>query len=316
MTHPTFPDLYDHATGADHIDAGVADHVDACGLCQMAVASIRGESTSATWELAPSSPASEDLPALAAGQVWRLEWSGDTSHVLVVDIDDATVDVLPVVEDPELIEGLLVQWPAGESPVGFAAGVWPGPRVTILSFLFDRYYDQIAVPELPESPAAPTPYSPAAAAVVDAVVSRLESLRASDWVPESDGEDWDSALESAGVSYVELAEALGLTNAEIDELVSGVRLVGDEERLAIANLLGRSPDDLPGAAAIPFELVLAMNRPQVRSDIRSKAVELGVDEASARQKLARDFATADHRTAKKGSPREFWERVVDDYFHR
>ena len=317
MSHPNFPNLYDFALGIDELDPRIGSHVEQCGLCQMAVASLQGESTTASWHAKPPAAENEELPPLAPGQFWRLEWLGETGHVLVISVEEAVVEVLPVVEDPELIEGTLIYWSTEDSPLGFAAAVWSGPRVTVPSFLFDRYYGHVELSTLPEADGrSPTPYSPAVAALIGSVISRLESLSAADWVPTADGDNWDSALMSAKVSYADLAAALGLSNAELEELTTGTRLPSDEERSVIADLLRRDPVHLPGAATIPLELVLAMNRPAVRPDIRRFASERRIDEETARQSLARDFVTAAHRTAKAGSAREFWERVVDDYFRR
>lgn len=156
MTHPTYQELTQVATRPE-ISSRVR-HIEECGLCSLTLASIRGETSNAEWELGLVSKRSEELPSPDVGQVWRLDWAGDTLFVLIVAVDEMTVDVLPIIEDPHLISGALATWQTEDSPVGFEASLWPGPRATIPLFVLDRFYSSMDVPEIHDG-TAPSPIS-------------------------------------------------------------------------------------------------------------------------------------------------------------
>ena len=93
-------------------------------------------------------------PDPRVGQVWQLLWDEEATPVLVIDVDDKTVDVLPVVEDPSMAVYPALVTGRGESPVGYASAVWSIPRATIPWCVLNRYYGNADLSGLRYDPAA------------------------------------------------------------------------------------------------------------------------------------------------------------------
>lgn len=316
MTHPTFPELARAATHPETRTAELAEHVEGCALCQLTIAAVLGEPSDAVWDLDIESKATDHLPSPARGQVWRLEWMEEVAFAAIADVGDITVDILPIVESPELVEDSLIEWSSEDSPVGFSAALWRGPRLHVPLFVLDRFYAQVELPGTSEAGSLPTPYSDAAYALISSVTTVLESFKAQSWVPRRPNLDWDAAMGKAGISYKYLADALGWTAHDIKGLKDGSRVLTEAEQMALAKLLGTSVEGLPGPAALTLELVRSLNRPALRPAIRARAAEASVDEGTARLQAAKELVGTYHRSSRDVAPQEFWDRVVDDYFNR
>lgn len=319
MIHPTFPELARFASSADSRDPTMQRHVQACPLCQLTVAAIQDDRVELDTAIPISTKAPVDTPKdLEEGQVWRMEWDGDTAFGAIVQVEDTHVTILPVTEDPDLIPDPLIRWDSDESPLGFSAALWAGPAISVPHFVLDRYYATIVLPDAPFSRTPPPPYSDAAHALISRSVEILEMLSAQTWLSTEEGgsADWDTLLAQADLKYSRLAEEMELSITEIHQLRAGLRDLTRDQELRAAALLGIEPDQLPGRASIDPDLAWALDRPRFRDRIRSRAIELGLDEAAMRRQAARDLALARFRRTPAATPRDLWEQVVDDYFNQ
>lgn len=314
--HPRLSDL-ERASESETPDAAVAAHLQACPACRATLASVKGEAVSTDAYIEVESKAAPQPPReLQVGQVWRLEWDSETAFGMIRDHDESGVEILPVVEDPDLIKDAWLKWSRDESPVGFSAALWAGPNVRIRRFVLDQYYDTIELPRLLPEPKVPVAYSDAADALIRETSWTLDFLASQDWVPPNAGIDWDTILEKSEVSYEELAKELDLSLPRVLELRQGMdELPPDKLELAAA-VLRIDVSEVPGPPPIRPALVWALDQPVRRASIRIKALEWGEDEAGTRRRIAQEVAAPRYRNAGDRDSREFWEQAVDDYFNR
>lgn len=315
MTHPTFPELARAVTKPQDEHHDVMVHVAACPLCQQTMASIRGDEGGTTFTVTVTSAERETPRNLREGQVWRLEWEGAVAFGAIVRAHENQVEVLPITEDPELIQDPIQVWTHEDSPVGFSAALWRGPVMSVPTFVLDRYYSMVSIPHLPPQPIAPISSSDASYALIVQTVNTFQTLSSVSWLARSAGEDWDSLLAKADLSYSQLAAELEMTSSELGLLRQGRTDLTREQQERLMTLLEIEQHELPNATLPRSGLVWALNRPVVRQKIRTRASEWGEDEATTRQRVAYALAASYQRSTQDRESSEFWEQVVDDYFN-
>lgn len=230
------------------------------------------------------------LPDVAPGQLWRARRGSRSALVLIIGVDDAIVDLVPVSVD-DLSNADAVDLPAGASPLGAPLTVWTQlaasvPMRTLEKYLGALQLDHADADVLGAVAGAGRPGPTAASAAEQSVVfaarmaDTVEHLAAAP-LPGGTGE-LPSMLKAAGVPMSELGSLLGVPSAIALELRRGERALSAEQARALAPALGRSEEDLLAANPTPPQpLVAWMSKPPQRRRVIALARAKNLDEDRA-----------------------------------
>lgn len=122
--------------------AAVSSHLGECPWCQLRLGGVGDRpdlDPPADFRLnaAPTIPAAlsaafrSEQPAVAAGQLWRLERDGAADLGLVVDVDETYAVVVPVSFDTDMADAYSVVVSADDSPLGLALALFVSERTTV-----------------------------------------------------------------------------------------------------------------------------------------------------------------------------------------
>ncbi len=118
--------------------------------------------------------------------------------------------------------------------------------------------------------------SPTAAALTRArLVFAPRGLEQARWVqPMADQApviDLAQRLRAAGVRPTELAQRLGVTPADVTEVLRGRQSLAPAEAAVVANVLGLDPQALSTSRTVAPELALELQQPRWRSRLEARA---------------------------------------------
>ncbi len=236
----------------------------------------------------------------SAGQVWRATWADVSRLVLLVEAKErywrvAPVSVEPTGEDhdtlvlsPEsTVFGLEVTVWAGLArsiPTGTLSRIvdtWP---VEITSWCGDTSAGSIGDPPSGARRGRPgsEPWDGGAMVRV-ALTDDMDVLAAAPLVPTQQTAQVDLRAAARAVGLRAVVDALGTSQPETMQILSGKRPTTQAQAQALAPLLGFSVDDIMAASgSLPFDLAVELEQPWWRSTWQALARYFQGSETSAR----------------------------------
>ncbi|WP_410574343.1 hypothetical protein [Amycolatopsis sp. cmx-4-61] len=294
-------------------------------------ARVPGEITAAGSQARFGAPGEADP---ARGQLWRAAWDDTSLLVLLLEVGNSEVSVVPLTIDPSAEDERSFVLAPDASSLGVAATAWIGLRGTLPTRVLDAIVDQLAfdvVAALDRAETGPGERGPlirrgepvgsefdAAVEVRAEVADDLEFLRSAPALPvRKDGQRTRPLAEmlKGRVDLPALKTALrpfGLTQADVMGILRGTRPVTIEQVPVIAETTGLPAEVVSEAVQpLPPDLAAEAERPRYRQAWRELAEQDSVDETMARLNGAYGaFALAARQTG-AGSPR--WAERLDQY---
>lgn len=231
-----------------------------------------------------------ELPEVARGQLWRARHDSRSALVLIVGVDGATVDVVPVSID-DVSNADAVELPADASALDAPLSVWAHMPASVPMRTLEQYIGAFLL-DYPGGNVlegvinAGRPGTAAVSAAEQSLVfaagiaDTLEQLAAAP-LPGGTGQ-LPSILKATGLPVGELGSLLGVSSAIVLELRRGERALSAEQARALASALGRDEEELLEANPTPPEpLVVWMSRPPQRRRLIALAKAKSLDEDRA-----------------------------------
>ncbi|MBE8524107.1 hypothetical protein ILP97_42645 [Amycolatopsis sp. H6(2020)] len=271
----------------------------------------------------------------ARGQLWRASWDDTSLLVLLLEVGNSEVNVVPLTIDPSAEDERSFVLAPEASALGVAATAWIGLRGTLPTRVLDVIVDQLGfdvVAALDRAEARPDDERgpllrrgepirsefDAAAEVRAEIADDLEFLRSVPALPvRKDGQRTRPLAEvlKGHVDLPALKSALrpfGLTQSDVMGVLRGTKPITFEQIPVIAETTGLPVEVVSEAVQpLPPDLAAEAERPRYRQAWRELATQDSVDETTARLNGAYGaFALAARQTG-AGSPR--WAERLDQY---
>jgi hypothetical protein len=279
-------------------------HLDTCPTCRAAfdVEFTELALPSAIAEVPPSEP--------AAGEIWRLEWEGVTSTVVVRSVDEllsvVPVRFVPMIDleranyDRPLLVGADAWRPIGGSTWAVPLGVF---RDRLEASLEERGPNMVeAVPSWD------------AALSLASTVSESAVLAAASWLPDQS----DSAepfnllaeLEARGATTADVVASTSLRPGDVVRIARSDIAPTDAQAAEIAAFLGVPEAAVGGRVSVPAQLARAIERPAHRLSIKARALQKGITEAVERLTVTQGVQVLSARTSPGGRTVDTWSELV------
>ncbi|WP_345552642.1 helix-turn-helix domain-containing protein [Streptomyces lannensis] len=295
-------------------------HAQGSAYERLRVAAAQWKVPAAVREVA-TAPPSDPEP----NQVWRAVWEHTVQLVLITGVDDTTVQVIPVSLE-RYADAHTLLLPAEASTLEQPLALWWGLRHSLPWCVLDRQVSELTVPLPtslhPERPqqatsggqwgtAVPSPGT-AVAEYRGLVTDHLARLSAARWEPEGTGA-LPQLLQQQGIDARQLAKHLQLSPPQALSVRRGQTPITPEQAQRLAEVLGTSADDLLTAnPALPPAVLLEMNRPLRRWQVRTLATRQGDTENQVRRRAAFEICTLAARQEDRNDV--YWAARADRYF--
>jgi hypothetical protein len=263
------------------------------------------------------------------GQIWRASWDLVSVLVVVFDIDDTEIDIIPLTIDPVGEDVDCYVLGADVTAFGTEVTLWEGLRTFLPMRVFDEIVDELAIGvsewlfDAERSEASPpdglrlgrAPRSPFEASITlkAEIEDDLIALQSSPALPVASEYDNPpiptlASLLDKKIDLGVLVEALaplGLDQPEVMRLLRGKRPVTPVIALAVAQVTGVAATQVTEAVQpLPARFVDEVDHPRWRPVWRERADRSGIDEADARLEVSYEmFALAARQT---GSQEPDW----------
>jgi hypothetical protein len=272
------------------------------------------------------------LVQLQRGQVWRASWDEVSLLVLLLDVGEFDVTMVPVTLDPPAEDEHCLVLETSSTAFGVPATVWRALRsevpVRVLDVLLDQWAvefvdaaDQRSGADLPQGARRGTPIVSEfdlSASVRVEIVDDLNSLRGSPALPvESEGQSTPNLVQVLADKFdlkrlVVALTPLGITQAEVMEIARGVKPITPAQALAISESTGVDQKVVSRAVRqLPADLAAEAQRPKWRAAWREEAARDGIDEAAARELGAYGGLALAGRQTGSGPPD--WSKRIEEY---
>ena len=334
----------DHPTDAALAapDASVGIHIANCERCR-----IRQRST--TTPPVPVPPVEVSLPAAhaperlveamrglphfedapAPGQMWRLEFDGTAAPAVVAEVTEEALVVWAVGEDIEFADAATVL--VDDSLLGIGLGVWTSLEFAVPRFTAERrladlepatFDELVSVRDRMLHNEPPIGAGAAFTSDLDPRLAYRDQLAAPFTAFTQLAQDLVSnqasrrslrpLLDEAGLRPAALSE-LGFAPDELQALSRDQLWLDDEEVVRIA-IAAEQPTEYVVAHTPqpPLDLVVALHRPQHRTQVARDAAKRSIPEVVARREATRGVWAQQRRTTGRGEPD--WDAAIDSYF--
>ncbi len=268
------------------------------------------------------------------GQVWRACWNEVSLLVLLLDVGEFDVTMMPVTVDPPAEDEHCLVLEPSSTVFGIPVTVWRGLRaelpVRVLDAVLDQWTNEFVnaanqpvgadtglPPRSRRGTPIPSEFDPAASIRAE-ILDDLDALRASPALPvESEGRSTPSLVKVLGDKFsfeglVTALAPLGLTQAEVMDIVRGYRPMTPAQAHVVSESTGVDHESVSQAVRpLPADLVAKVQHPQLRAVWRERAARDNTDEAAAREAGAYGvFAMAARQT---GSRPPDWSNRIEQY---
>jgi len=263
------------------------------------------------------------------GQIWRASWDEVSVLVVVFDVENTEIDVIPLTIDPAGEDVDCYVLGTGLTAFDSEVTLWEGLRTYLPMRVFDEIVDELAdevsdwLFDAKRSAASPpggvrvgrTPRSPFEASITfkAEIEDDLIALRSSPALPVASEYDNPSIPTLASLLgkkidlgvLVEALSPLGLDQPEVMRLLRGKRPITPVIAFAVAQVTGVAATQVTEAVQpLPARFVDEVDHPRWRPVWRERADRSGIDEADARLEVSYEmFALAARQT---GSQEPDW----------
>jgi hypothetical protein len=254
------------------------------------------------------------------GQIWRASWDEVSMLVVVRNVDDAKLNVIPLTIDPVAEDADCVVLNDELTAFGSDATLWEGLTTNLPMRVLDEIIDQLPDQtsewlfnsdrtKLPSgvrrgrAPSNPFETSIQIKAMIDDDLSALQSSPALPVAPDGDSQAVPSLASILGKkvdlqALVSALSPLGLDQPEVMRLLRGKRPVSPEIASAISSVTGIGAAQIAGAVQpLPARFVEEVDHPRWRQVWRERAERTGSREQDARLAASYEmFARAARQT--------------------
>ena len=268
-------------------------------------------------------PLSAVFQAVAAdpseGEIWRAAWAKCVQLVLVVEVGDSDIDVVPVSSDVEIADEQTVRV-SPAAPLTHPLCAWGGLRRRLPIRVLDKCVTTVGAPEL-EAICSGVGEGPPITSLLDerdqlraALSDRMAVLAAATWLPSnSDGMDLAEMLREHNLAPSALARELGVAPGDVTALARGDRAPSQEQANILSRLLGVEAEQLLSVQVDP-DLVWALDRPRFRHRLAERGLaENEPDEAVWRYQVATSKLPIAARTTGTSDARHRWIALIESY---
>ena len=327
--HPLLDDLVAYADGEldDQTAQRIAEHLERCTACQHTVATIAPPLAVELPELdellgdrpGTLAPMEVDDDPLAR-EVWQLDWEDAAVAAVVIETDATGALVRIVTQDRPVGATEADRLSLAEPDVA----LWMLPIWTHVPLGVFRY--PLAISEPDALDAIPTTFTPntyplhgdpAPTDGIDALqraelASAVVTLAIASWLPPMIDEPLAlrDLLRDQHRQPSAVADATGISPAELTSLLRGTRQATPEEADALAAVLEVPAERLRVHVSFPDALVRAVERPLLRSAIESKAMTDGMTEAASRLHTAEAVHAMAARTTRGERDVNTWTELI------
>lgn len=272
---------------------------------------------------------------LKRGQIWRALWDEVSVLVLLADIGNTAVDVIPVTVDPDIADSTSLVLAPWLTNFGVETTLWIDLRTRLPLRVLDEIIDefpsdlmswvvedrQMSLPRgVHKGPQTVSVFDPAMTLRAE-IEDDLSDLQASPALPvEGSSTDATPTLASIlgkTVNLRALVDALhpcGLNQSEVMSVLKGKRFLTPDLVDAIAGVTDISRDTIAEAVTpLPSELVEEVDHPRWRPMWRQRAHQQGLDESAARLRGTYElYALAARQT---GAQKPDWAARLAQFRH-
>ena len=349
--HPRNAHPLDIDLAAESPSAAVQAHLAGCRVCRARLTAAGDPIDSrldepAAFQLSADSAQSRIPAALAdrmagydydatpqAGELWRAEFRGEVALVYVhrVDEREQLAHAMPVGEDVDYADAATVVVAYG--PWGMPLGVWVDAERAVPLVVLDRPlaafehdvvedvtavrqwlrtgkpHDVSSVGAVITSDLDPRiAYRHALAQPLDSLATVLDPVDT-----PTEGASLANQLKAKGLKASAVAGALGWEPGDAVQLMRGSRMLGPDEAVRLADLLGTDPAMVTAVAPQPdIELLRAAHAPRRRRQIRDWAHRRALAEVVAREQAVAESMAMSRRDRAGGGDID-WDRLLDDF---
>jgi hypothetical protein len=273
---------------------------------------------------------------IARGQIWRTSWDEVTVLVVVFDVQDTEIDVIPLTIDPAGEDLDCFVLGADLTAFGSEVTLWEGLRTDLPMRVFDEIIDELtreisswlfaverseaSLPDglrLGRAPKSPFEASISFKAEIEDDLIALQSSPALPVASEYDNPSIPTLASLLGKKtdlavLVEALAPLGLDQPEVMRLLRGKRPVSPVIAFAVAQVTGVAASQVTKAVQpLPTRFVDEVDHPRWRPVWRERAARSGIDEADARLQVSYEmFAVAARQT---GSQTPDWHARLTQF---
>lgn len=272
---------------------------------------------------------------LKRGQIWRAQWDEVTVLVLLADISNTDVDVIPVTVDPDAADSTSLVLEPWLTSFGVETTLWIDLRTRLPLRVLDEIIDEFPADlmnwvvddpqtNLPrgmhKGPHAPSVFDPAMKIRAE-IEDDLSDLQASPELPV-EGRSTNATPTLASIlgktvnlrALIDALHPCGLNQSEVMSVLKGKRFLTPDLVDAIADVTDISRDTIAEAVTpLPAELVEEVDHPRWRPMWRDRAHRQGLDESTARLRGTYElYARAARQT---GAQKPDWAARLAQFRH-
>ena len=253
------------------------------------------------------------------GEIWRAAWAECAQLVLIVEVGDSDIDVVPVSSDVELAHEQAVRI-SPAAPLTNPLCAWCGLRRWLPIRVLDLRVTTVGAPEL-EAVCSGTGEGPKITSLLDerdqlrtTLSDRMGELAAATWLLSSSGGiDLAEMLREHNLTPSALARELDVAPGDVTAIARGDRAPSLEQANILSRLLGVEAEQLLSVQVDP-DLVWALDRPQFRHRLAERGLaENEPDEAAWRYQVATSKLPIAARTTGTSDARHRWMGLIESY---
>lgn len=268
-------------------------------------------------------PLSAVFQAVAAdpseGEIWRAAWARCVQLVLVVEVGDSDIDVVPVSSDVEIADEQTVRI-SPAAPLTHPLCAWSGLRQWLPMRVLDVCITAVGALELEAVCRGDGEGAPITSLLDERdqlrtkLSDRMAELAAATWLPSSSGGiDLAKMLREHNLAPSALARELGVAPGDITAIARGDRAPSPEQANILSHLLEVEAEQILSIQVDP-DLVWVLDRPQFRHRLAERGLaESEPDEAAWRYQVATSKLPIAARTTGTSDARHRWMGLIESF---
>lgn len=262
----------------------------------------------------------QEPPDPIAGHVWRCRWQDAAQLVVVVSVNDRSVDAIPMTSDVDLGDDTGVTFSTAGGTLENRWLAWVGLRQSLPTRVLDICVDRVEPATLEAFRVEVGDGAPIGhplderLQVRDAIAARMHALKAARWERDDVRPvDIEALIKARGLSAGQVAQQADVPPGTIVEILRHRRVPTGNLADRLGEILDVSPSEL-SAQPLDANLVVALDRPKYRRRLADKGRQAGVlDEGAWRYQVANEQLALAARTTVHADEMRRWQGVIEDY---